>query len=131
MLRRLENGECAIHVRAKIRFGLLDGRNDVGARREMEHALHARASRVDRGLIGNVRFDNFQPRIAMMLLKVGAPADDEAVEDAHAPALVYQAIDEMTADETRAACHQIDHNVLSNPMTLIVPAPASIVVRLY
>ena len=112
--RCLENNECAIHICAKISLGLLDGRNNVRTRREMEHALRARRRGVDRCFVGNVRFDNFQPRVAVMLLKIGTPADDETVEDAHVPSSVDQPIDEMTADETCAAGDKIDHNILAD-----------------
>ena len=67
-----------------------------GTRREMEHALRASRGRVDRGFVGNVRFDDLQPRVAMMLLKIGALADDEAIEDAHVLTSADQPIDEMT-----------------------------------
>ena len=69
----------------------------------MEHALGASRGRVDGGFVRNVRFDNLQPRVAMVLLKIGAPADDEAIEDAHVPAFVDQPIDEVTSDKTCAA----------------------------
>ena len=112
--RCLENSECAIHICAKIRLGLLDGRNNVRTRGEMEHALRTRRRRVDRGLVGNVCFDDLQPRVAVMLLKIGTPADNETVEDAHVPSSVDQPIDEMTADESCAAGYKIDHNKLAD-----------------
>ena len=56
-----------------------------------------------------------------MLLKIGAPADDETVEDAHVPASVDQAIDEMAADEACAARYKIDHNILADgPIAVFV-----------
>src|SRR5580693_858227 len=43
-----------------------------------------------------------------MMLEVSAPADDKAVERAHRAALRQQAVDEVAADETGAARHQVD-----------------------
>ena len=119
--RRFEHCECAIHIRAKICLGLLDGWNDVRTRREMEHALRASRGGFDRGFVRNVRFDDLQTRVALMLLKIGTPADDEAIEDAHVPAPLDQPIDEMTADETCAARYKIDHNTLADgPVAVFV-----------
>ncbi len=43
-----------------------------------------------------------------MLLEIGAAADDETVEHADAPPVRDQAVDEMAADETRAAGDEVD-----------------------
>src|SRR5580700_3059759 len=43
-----------------------------------------------------------------MVLEVSAPADDKTVEHAHRAALRQQAVDEVAADKTGAARHQVD-----------------------
>ena len=55
-----------------------------------------------------------QPRVALVLLKIGAPTDDEVVEDAHMAALVDQTIDEVASDEACAPSYQIDQNILAD-----------------
>jgi hypothetical protein len=52
----------------------------------------------------------------VMLLKVGAPADDKAVEDAHVPSLVDQTIDKVTSNKARAASYQIHSLPADRPM---------------
>src|SRR6185295_7115092 len=80
----------------------------------MKHALGASTGGIDSILVRDICFDNVQPRVALVLLKIGAPADDEAIEDAHMPALVDQAIDEVASDEACAPSYQIDQNVLAD-----------------
>ena len=53
--------------------------------------------------IGNVGLDNLKSRIAVVLLQIAAPADNEIVEHANMPAFVDQPIDKMTSDEARSA----------------------------
>ena len=122
--RRLKHCECTADVRAEIRFRLLDRRNDVRARRKMKDSLRARASRIDRSLVGNIGFDDFQPRVPVMLPKICAPADDKAIEDADAPAFVDQTINEMTADETCAASDQIQNFLADFPLFGLPTRPA-------
>jgi hypothetical protein len=107
MTRGLENCKCAINIRAKVCLRLLNGWNDVCTRGQMEYALNVSAGQVDCSFVGNISFDDFQPWVAVMLLKVGAPANDKAVEDAHVPSLVDQPIDKVTSNKARAASYQI------------------------
>ena len=116
MTRGLENCKCAINIRAKICLGLLNGRNDVCTGGQMEYALNVSAGQVDCSFVGNISFDDFQPWVAVMLLKVGAPADDKAVEDAHVPSLVDQTIDKVTSNKPRAASYQIHSYPTDRPM---------------
>ena len=37
--------------------------------------------------VGNVSFHDFEPRIALVLVQIGAPPDNKIVEDANATAL--------------------------------------------
>ena len=57
----------------------------------------------------------------MVLLKIGAPADDEAIEHAYMPAFVDQPIDKMTSDKTCAASYEIQSFLAGCPI-LVVPA---------
>ena len=77
----------------------------------MENALCARARRIDGARIGNVRLDDLKPRIALVLLQIAAPADNEIVEHANTTALVDQTIDKMASDEARTARDQVNQNV--------------------
>ena len=76
----------------------------------MENAFGVRARRIDGARIGNVGLDNLKPRIAVVLLQIAAPADNEVVENANMATLVDQPIDKMTSDEARSPCHQINHS---------------------
>lgn len=82
----------------------------------MKHSLGARTGGVDSILVRDICFDNVQPQVALVLLKIGAPAADETVEDAHMPSLVDQAIDEVASDEACAPSYQIDQNALADEL---------------
>jgi hypothetical protein len=82
----------------------------------MEHSFRARAGRIDCGFVGNVGFDDFQPRIAVMLLKIGTPADDETIQHADVPAVGDQTIDKVTSNKARAASYQIHSLPADRPM---------------
>jgi hypothetical protein len=69
----------------------------------MKDSLRAHTGGIDHSLVGNIGLDDFQPWISVMLLKIGAPADHKAIEDANAPALVDQTVDEVTPDEACTA----------------------------
>ena len=107
--RGLEHRERAIDIGAKIGFRLLNRRNDVSARRKMENSFRARTRRIDGTHIGNIGLDDLKARIAVVLLQIAAPADNEIVEDANMAALVDQPIDKMASDEARTPCDQIKH----------------------
>ena len=87
----------------------------------MEDALDApavAASTASR--IGDIGFDDLQPRIAGVLLEIGAAADDETVEHPDRPAFGKQTIDEVAADKAAAACHKVDPR-----RTLHAPPPGN------
>ena len=123
MTRGLENCKCAINIRAKICLGMLNGWNDVCTRGQMEYPLNVNAGQVDCSFVGNISFDDFQPWVAVMLLKVGAPADNKVVEDAHVPSLVDQTIDKVTSNKARAASYQIHSFPADRPISASSPTP--------
>jgi hypothetical protein len=73
----------------------------------MENSPHARAGSIDGGLVGDIGLDELHFGIAPVLIEIGATAHDETVEHAHAPALPHQAVDKMTADESRTTGDQV------------------------
>src|SRR5580693_2389428 len=105
---RLQHAKGAVHVGAEIGLRLLDRGHDVGAGGKMEHPLGAGGRGCHGGGIGDIAFDDRQVRIPVMMLEVSAPADDKRVERAHRAALRQQAVDEVAADKTGAARHQVD-----------------------
>ena len=104
---RLQHAKGAVDVGAEIGFRLLDRGHDVGAGRKMEHPLDAGGGRGHGGGIGDIAFDDRELRIPVMMLEVSAPADDKRVERAHRAALRQQAVDEVAADKTGPARHQV------------------------
>src|SRR5262249_361744 len=107
---RFEHGKGAVDIGAKISLRQLDRRDDIGARREMKHPVRAGADVVDAGAFGHIRprLAHLEPTVAAMLLKIGAPSDRKVIEDAHAPALAEQSIDQVATNETRATGHYIE-----------------------
>ena len=59
----------------------------------------AGAGRIDRGGVGDIGLDDLNLGIALVLLEIGAAADDEIVEHPHTAALRQQAVDKMAADK--------------------------------
>jgi hypothetical protein len=74
----------------------------------MENSIRAGTSGVHRPDIGDIRFNDLKLGVAVMLSQIGPATDNKTVEDAHASTRGKQAINEMTPDEPRASCDQVN-----------------------
>ena len=84
---------------------------DTNRRSEMEHSIAVTHERVDQRIVEDRSFDDAYGVAVGVAPDVAAASGGEIVENGHRVAMVDQAIDEMAADETGAACHQRPHVV--------------------
>jgi hypothetical protein len=83
---RLKHDEGAINVGPKIGVGLLDRWYDVSKRSKVEDSVYPCTGRRDGTCVGNIRLDNLQERVTIMLAQIFPPAADKAIEHANASA---------------------------------------------
>src|SRR5206468_4706447 len=86
--------------RPMVHEGLLDGRHDVGKRRDMKHPVDAAEIGRNAPRIADVNFFDRQVRIRLNVSQVLQTAGAEIIEDGHTAPVREQPFDEMASDES-------------------------------
>src|SRR5579863_5012366 len=102
------DGIAAIDIGIEIPLRMLNRGHDIGQPSKVEDAVGALEKIYHAAAIADARFDKAEPRICAVLRQVRPAPDGEIIDRHDAPPLSQQRIDEMAADEPRAARHDIE-----------------------